>query len=341
MAKVTTYGFHSPITRELAGYPGYQASKRPKAAPSPYPYLSQGFKPVFPFKQDPYANSTPGYKPQAPAATPAAPAPAAPQPQARPAYDPSVDYQGDPILQRIRKMSQGQRDTAQAAALARKVGLATELGDTGFARELGLDEAQIGAAGANPLSTFAQLGQAEKKSTSALDEALNQSNLYFSGHRGTQLGELAQNFLAQRAGALGQARQGYAGIEGDLLSGLGEADRAEMEAEAAAYGRAVDASRFAWSSGAGAPDGTPPPLLPPGGGGDGGGRPAEPGYVGAADPNGDFPRSQPLTNLLGGGGVTNPDVSPLIAELLRPRKRPDPLLAEILRGGGGRNYQGL
>ncbi len=346
-ARIKTYGFgsgkgYSAIDRNLAGAGGYQGYQATPKKPRVISYLSQGATAPRP-KATPLASTTPGYggptnpddTPRAaPIAAPAAPAPA-PTRETAP-RDPNVNYESDPILQKIRKAAQGQRDTAQSAARTRKVQLATQLGDTGFARELGLSDAETAAAAANPLSDLALLGRTEEKSTATLEDALNKANLYFGGHRGTQLGELAQNFLGQRAGALGAARQGYAGILGDLLSSEGDADRMELEADAAAYGRELDRQR---AGGAGAPagpagPGTPPPLLPPDGPPPGTPPPLLP-------PGGGDPVRGAASIVSGFGGATDPN-DPLRINLLAGRARPgaataaaplaqgNPLLRELL-----------
>lgn len=262
-----------------------------------------------------------------PAAPPVASAPVKPaaEPAARVQLD-DPEILSDPMLLRVKKLQETRRGDVRAGALARKKELAIQTGSDVLAREFGLDDTVAQTAARNPLSAFAALREAARLEERDLEEGLNKANLHFGGYRGTQLGELAQSLLAREANEQARARQAFSGIEDNMLAGLSEADRLEMEAETAAYERAV-ARRAA---GLGGSEGTPPPAPP-------GDNPLGPG----AGPNMPHPHL-PFTE-------TNPSFGSgrdaLLAELmeidaarkLQP-KRVDPLLAELLRGSGGRRF---
>lgn len=207
---------------------------------------------------DPWQYATGIAKPPPPKITPVA-APAAGAPGTAPVKpatpaprvgldDPEI--LSDPILMKVKKAQETRRGDIRAGALARKKQLAIQTGDSGLAREFGLDDTVAQVAAQNPLSAFAAIRDAAKAEEFDLDEGLNKANLYFGGYRGTQLGELAKSILAREANAQAQARQAYSAIEDELLGGLGSADDAEMQAEMAAYDRAV-ARRAAGLAGSG------------------------------------------------------------------------------------------
>ncbi len=295
----------------------------------------QGFAPPRPPKPRAWGPGGPGWQQQqgfaAPRVTPvarvdSAPVQAAAEPQTRLTLD-DPEILSDPVLMKIRKAQETRRGDIRAGALARKKQLAIETGSDVLAREFGLDESAATAARDNPLSAFAAVRKAGQLEEVDLEEGLNKANLRFGGWRGTQLGELARSILAREANAQAQARQSFMGIEGELLGGLGSADEIEMQAEADAYFRAVDrrAKGLGGSPGVVDPD-TGDPL--------GSDDPRRPGdddvFVSAGNPL---------------DRMADPYFAPvdaLLAELLQPKKKPDALLEEILRGrGGGRGFQTL
>lgn len=153
--------------------------------------------------------------------------------------DPAIA--SDPVLLKVRKLAQGQRDDAGTSALARKKQLAIQTGDSGLAREFGLDDTVAQLAAQNPLSNLAVIRDQGVKEERAFNEDANKANLFFSGYRGEQLGELAKALLTAEAQTQARAREGFSGIESELLGATAGADRLEMDAETAAYERALAA----------------------------------------------------------------------------------------------------
>jgi hypothetical protein len=75
-------------------------------------------------------------------------------------------------------------------------------------------------AGSNPetgTSTFAQIGHQYNLQQEALNNELNSANLFYSGYRGKQLGDLAQQRTTQEAEALRGAQGQLTGMNQQLL----------------------------------------------------------------------------------------------------------------------------
>lgn len=150
-----------------------------------------------------------------------------------------VNYESDPVLARIRAL--GQQNVAnaesEAAALRKQAVIDTGLADVGA--ELGLDAATLQAARENPLSVAARLANEARLRESQLNESLNQQNLFFSGHRGTQLGELARSQMAEQADLTRDLRAALGGIDQGVL----EARQAASLDEQGAMEAAAEAMR--------------------------------------------------------------------------------------------------
>lgn len=242
------------------------------------------------------------------------PAPAAPAASAPPAVtldDPAIT--SDPVLLKVRKLASGQRDDAATSALARKKQLAIQTGDAGLAREFGLDDTVAQLAAQNPLSNLAVIRDQARLSERGFNEEANKANLFYSGYRGEQLGELAKALLTAEAQAQARAREGFSGIEAELLGAGSAADQLEMQAEADAYARAVAAGLGGGTADAGA--------------GAGAGGPA-----GQQSPGDDA--LVPLRQFDANDPYYGSGLAAIAAELLsipgRGRK-PDPLLEALLR----------
>ncbi len=313
-------GFRGPGGPGFAGRQGF-APQRP---PTP-----RAFGPGGPG----FVGGPPAVPKVAPAAAPVASTPVQPAaaPQPRVALD-DPEILSDPVLLKVRKLAETQRGDIRAGALARKKQLAIQTGSDVLAREFGFGESEATAARDNPLSAFAAIRDASRLEERDLEEGLNKANLHFGGYRGTQLGELARSILAREANAQAQARQSFSGIESELLGGLGDADEREMQAEADAYFRAVARRAAGLGGSPGVVDDRPPPIDD---------RPPDPGDP-TVQRHGVLSELESLGELFDESGrlrTVNPELSGLIAELLKPRK-PDALLEEILRGrGGGRGFQ--
>lgn len=131
--------------------------------------------------------------------------------------DLEVNYESDPTLARIKALGQqnvGNAET-EAAALRKQAVIDTGLADVG--QEIGLDAATIQAARENPLSVAARLAREQALRTQQLDESLNQQNLFYSGHRGTQLGNLGMDALAEQNQLVRDLRSALGGIDSGVL----------------------------------------------------------------------------------------------------------------------------
>lgn len=136
----------------------------------------------------------------------------------------NVSYESDPVLARIRAI--GGQDVAnarsEAEALRKKAIIDSGLTDVGG--ELGVDQATLQAAAANPFSASRDIERQGLERGRELDENLNQSNLFYGGYRADRLAELARN----------QA-QAQTSLTGDIRGLLGQIDGGVRDAELGAY----------------------------------------------------------------------------------------------------------
>jgi hypothetical protein len=132
----------------------------------------------------------------------------------------AVSYESDPVLARIRALNQQTLANAQAEAesIKKKAVIDTGLADVGA--QVGVDAGTLEAARSNPFSAAALLARESAERGRSLDEQLNQGNLFYSGHRANQLGELAFN-----------TTQAQTGLANDLRSLLGQADQGVLMAQ--------------------------------------------------------------------------------------------------------------
>lgn len=116
------------------------------------------------------------------------------------------DLNTDPALQQIQALAGLSNEQAQAAALKQRQDQLLAYGDQSIAESiLGAGDPIALAAGKNPTSTVAQLGQSRDRNLKSLTEALNQQNLGYSGYRVTQEQQAGQDYnnaLAQAAAGL-------------------------------------------------------------------------------------------------------------------------------------------
>jgi len=155
------------------------------------------------------------------------------------------DLNTDPALQNIKALVGMSNSDAQSAALKQRQDLVLAYGDKGVASAvLGASDPIAAAAGQNPTSTVAQLGQSRDRNLKSLDNQLNADNLSYSGYRVTQeqqAGQDYQNALAQAAGGLNtnldqvgsNLAAALAGNNGQIVQGINAAaDRANANATA-------------------------------------------------------------------------------------------------------------
>lgn len=134
----------------------------------------------------------------------------------------------DPALAQIRALAARSRSEATARALAKKKQAAVEYGDASGVT--GLDEATAKAAKDNPFSILKGLDRNYNEGVGRLEDALNKSNLFYSGHRGTELGKAATNYQQDKYGASTRFQAGITDIEDALAQALLQADMMEMQA---------------------------------------------------------------------------------------------------------------
>lgn len=177
----------------------------------------------------------------------------------------SYDLSTDPAYQQIQALVGQSNSQATASALKQRQDLLLAYGDSNLASAvLGKDDPIAAAAGQNPTSTVAQLGQSRDRNLKTLEDQLNAANLGYSGYRvtqETQAGQDYQNALANAAAALNQnldtvgsnLAAALAGNNQQLVSGINSAaDRASQASIASGTDPgAVDPNALAPAAGSG------------------------------------------------------------------------------------------
>jgi hypothetical protein len=95
-------------------------------------------------------------------------------------------------------------------------------------------------ANANPLtgtSTFAKIGREYQLQQEAMNNELNAANLFYSGYRGKQLGELGRTRQFSESEALYGAQQGLNQYQSQLLAARQQRRQAVLNAATLAYQR--------------------------------------------------------------------------------------------------------
>lgn len=246
---MATYGFRPPKAPTPPRVStGYQTQRQTTGYRDPFPSLSQA---AAGHVQMPRTQTTqtgaPQARPPAPAMAPAA----APAGQPQPALSPTpISYVADmdPTLNQIQALSSQGREDATSNALALRRQLAQSYGDQGLARQYGGD-AEATAAANNPNSVLAQLSHSYDQSRSSLENQLNQNNLFYSGARVKQLGDLEGQYQSQLAGATGQEQGALGDITSNLAAALHSADLQDAQAQQDAYGRSLQAALAAGGTG--------------------------------------------------------------------------------------------
>lgn len=144
--------------------------------------------------------------------------------------DVEVNYESDPVLAKIKALGQQSVGNAQteAAKLRKQAIIDTGLADVGA--EIGLDAGTLQAARENPLSVAARIQRESALRNAQLDESLNQQNLFYSGYRGTQLGNLGRDVMEEQANLSRDLRAALGGIDQGVLDAQSEATAREQEA---------------------------------------------------------------------------------------------------------------
>jgi hypothetical protein len=141
------------------------------------------------------------------------------------------------VLAQAQALALRQREVARSAAAAKRAQAAIEYGDPSGVQ--GLDEQTIAAARDNPFSVLRNLERDYQTGVRDLEENLNAANLFYSGYRGTKLGEAATDYQSRRASAASAFQGLLADVENALAQALLQADWAEAAALQDAYARAL------------------------------------------------------------------------------------------------------
>jgi len=143
----------------------------------------------------------------------------------------------DPILAQFRALKIQNESAAEAGAQAARTQALIRFGYSPELAGLYGDEATAGAARANPFSILANLAHQHEARARGLDENLNKRNLFYSGYRGTQIGEEGRQYLGEQAGAQGGLQELLGGIGESLLRRKSELQQGLVGNEQDAYQR--------------------------------------------------------------------------------------------------------
>ncbi len=166
-----------------------------------------------------------------------------------------TQYNFDPVLAKLSALGEMSIANARTEAANAKKQALIDAGSEEIARGVGADENTLSAAKANPFSTQAQLMKDFQDRQRQMDENLNASNLFYSGERVRQMGELERG----RA----QAETQFGGNLRGLLAAIDEQMRAAEEAD---LQRQIDAQIGAGGGALGPGGGFAPPGSTPLGG---------------------------------------------------------------------------
>jgi hypothetical protein len=149
----------------------------------------------------------------------------------------AYDINTDPLLQQVSAMLGMNDEQAKASALAQKQAQLLQYGDSGLAQSVLGDQTFAQAAGQNPTSTLAQLGQARDRNVHDLTENLNKANLLYGGYRVTQEQQAANDYQNQLAQAAASVNGNLGAIDNQLAQALGQNQAQKYQAMVDAYGR--------------------------------------------------------------------------------------------------------
>lgn len=169
----------------------------------------------------------------------------------------AYDINTDPALQQVTALTGMNDEQARAQAMKQKRDELLAYGDPNLAQSLLGDSTLAQAAGQNPTSTLAGLGQQRDRNTHNLTEGLNQANLLYGGYRITQEQQAAQDFQNALAQAAGGVNSSLGGIDSNLAQTLGQNQSQRTQAMLDAYGR------HSQDVGAGGGTDAPPPGTDP------------------------------------------------------------------------------
>jgi hypothetical protein len=224
--------------------------------PTPNPYLTgQGYGSYFPpgstvVSTPPPPTSYPIGGAATPAAAPAA-QPASPSGSGSTgttAPDLShLDFSSDPILARIRALSQESISQAEADARAARTQLVIGYGDAGLANKLHLGGKVAQQAGGNSFGTLQELQRGYgRRNIFDIDRPLSdQANLFYSTERGRQRALSGEQYLRDQYNAEAAVQAKLSEISGQVTSSKMASQAQIIQAEQDAYQRAVQKAMYA------------------------------------------------------------------------------------------------
>jgi hypothetical protein len=158
----------------------------------------------------------------------------------------NLDFSNDPILARIRAVGQESIAQAEADARAARTKLVIGYGSPKLAGTLGLG-GSAGAASGNPFSTLGELKRGyQRRNVFDVDRPLSdQANLFYSTERGRQRALSGEQYLRDQASAEAGVQERLAAISGQLVQAKMSVSQQRIEAEQAAWQRALQQALYA------------------------------------------------------------------------------------------------
>lgn len=147
-----------------------------------------------------------------------------------------ANYNFDPVLSKLTALQEMSIANARSEAAAAKKQALIGAGSEGIARDVGADENTINAAKGNTLSTQALLQRDFGDRQRQLDEALNSQNLFYSGERIKQMGDLEFGRAKAESDFGGKLRELLSHIDNQLRSAEEAEQLRQIEAQIAAAG---------------------------------------------------------------------------------------------------------
>lgn len=167
------------------------------------------------------------------------------------------DFSSDPVFQQAQAIIARTEEEARAAAIARKTAIAEQYGDATGLR-LGSSVEQI--AKNNPFSVVASMKRGYEQGVNRLEDQLNKANLFYSGWRGTELGNASTAYQQNQYNARSRFQASIQDVNNQLAQSLLNSEWQRLSAMQSAYQAGLgNPSQYGGAGGAG------------GGGGGGGG----------------------------------------------------------------------
>jgi hypothetical protein len=153
----------------------------------------------------------------------------------RPLVNPNiqVNYDSDPVLQRIRALGQMNISNARSEAAAARRQALIDAGMPDVAEAQGADPETLDAVRGNQFSVAQDLARQEEEQRQAMQEAFNSNNLWFSGRHAQGIEDLGREGLRGRH----DLSRLLGGTLNDITGALAAAEQAEIQREQEALER--------------------------------------------------------------------------------------------------------